>query len=228
MIGAAGLGENMSIADNQGVLIIGSGAVLKGQVRDAKRVEVHGYVDGGINANDVFIADDGKVSGQVRSVSAEVRGMVQGDVRVAELMTIKATGSVAGTMKYGRLIMEEGAELAAEVRNIPPAISGDLDLTVRKGRSVRITQSDLTAVDPDDRTADLSFEVTGARGGFITQAGAPGLAIQTFTQADLEAGRVHFAHDGGNAETASFNIVVTDKSGANSGLPKTVNVAVRT
>lgn len=213
--------------DHRGVLVVGQDAVLKGEVKNAKRVEVHGYVDGGVNANEVVIADQGKLFGSLRSEIAEVRGMVQGDVRVSQLISIKSTGSVAGNVKYGRLTMEEGADLAAQVRNIPPSISGDLDLTVDKGRSVRITRADLTAFDPDDKARDLTFEVTHAQGGFVTQTGAPGLAIQTFTQADLEAGRVHFAHDGGNAETASFNVAVTDKAGAKSGPAKTVNVAVR-
>ena len=215
------------MADTRGVLIIGSDAVLKGDVKNARRVEVHGYVEGGVAASDVVVHDGGRLFGSVKSDTAEVRGTLQGEVRVQNLISLKSTGSVTGNVKYGRLSMEEGAELTASVRNIPPSISGDLDLTVNKGRSVRITLADLSALDPDDKAADLTFSVSNARGGFVTQSGAPGLAVETFTQADLEGGRVHFAHDGGTAATASFDIVVADDDGATSGPAKTVHVAVR-
>ncbi len=215
------------MSDNRGVLIIGPDAVLKGDVKNARRVEVHGYIEGGVAADDVVVHDDGRLFGSVKSETAEIKGTLQGDVRVNHLIAIKSTGSVSGTVKYGRLAMEDGANLTATVRNVPPSISGDLDLTVNKGRSVRITLSDLSALDPDDKAEDLTFKVSNARGGFVTQSGAPGLTIETFTQADLEGGRVHFAHDGGEAVTASFDVIVADDDGATSGPAKTVNVAVR-
>ena len=215
------------MSDTRGVLIIGSDAVLKGDVKNARRVEVHGYVEGGVAAGDVFVHNDGRLFGSIKSETAEVRGTLQGDVRVNQLMAIKSTGSVNGTVKYGRLSMDEGASLSATVRNIPPSIAGDLDVTVNKGRSVRIMLADLSALDPDDKAENLIFKVSKARGGSVTQSSAPGTAVDTFTQADLESGRVHFAHDGGDAATASFDVIVSDNSGATSGPAKTVNVAVR-
>lgn len=216
------------MADNRGVLIIGTDAVLKGDVKNARRVEVHGYVEGGVAASEVIVHDEGRLFGKVKSETAEIRGTLQGDVRVNHLIAIKSTGSVSGNVKYGRLAMEDGANLTASVRNVPPSIAGDLDLSVDKGRSVRITLADLSAIDPDDKADALTFRVSNARGGFVTQSGAPGLAIETFSQADLENGRVYFAHDDGSAATASFDVIVADDDGATSGPAKTVNVAVRT
>jgi hypothetical protein len=43
----------------------------------------------------------------------------------------------------------------------------------------------------------------------------------------LAEGCVLFAHDGSDASSARFDVQVTDASGANSGKPQTVNVAVR-
>ena len=215
------------MADNTGVLVIGEDAVLKGEIKNARRVDVHGYVEGGVVADTVIVHENGRLFGTVKSETADIHGTLQGDVRVNHLVTIKSTGSVSGNVKYGRLAMDEGANLTAHVRNVPPSISGDLDLTVAKGRSVRITLSDLSALDPDDKAEALIFKVSNANGGVVTQSGAPGLAIDTFTQADLEGGRVHFAHDGGSAQTAKFDVVVADHDGATSGPAKTVNVAVR-
>jgi cytoskeletal protein CcmA (bactofilin family) len=215
------------MADTRGVLILGEGAVLKGQVTNGRRVEVWGYVEGGVTAAELVVQEGGKVFGNVRTDTAEVRGTLQGDVRVQQLFSLKSTGTAAGKIKYGRITMEEGAELSAHVRNIPPAIAGDLDLCVDKGRSVRITLADLNAVDPDDRPEDLTFSVSNAHGGFVFLAQAPDAAAATFSQADLAGGQVYFSHDGSDASKAQFDIAVTDAAGASSGPAKTVNVAVR-
>ena len=117
------------MAENTGVLVIGSDAVLTGIVKGARRVEVYGAVDGGLQAGDVTVRDGGLVSGWIKSETSTVEGTLKGDVRVQQLISIKSTGNVSGNVKYGRLAMEEGAELAASVRNVPPSIGGDLDLT---------------------------------------------------------------------------------------------------
>ncbi|MEQ1669639.1 MAG: polymer-forming cytoskeletal protein, partial [Hyphomicrobium sp.] len=118
------------MSDNNGVLVIGSEAVLTGTVSGARRVEVYGTIDGGVAAGDVTVRDGGKVSGWIKSDTSTVEGVLKGDVRVQQLITIRATGNVSGNVKYGRLAMDEGAELAASVRNVPPSSGGDLDLAV--------------------------------------------------------------------------------------------------
>ena len=215
------------MSENRGLLIIGEGAVLKGDVKSGRRVEIWGYVEGGVTASEVVVQEGGKLFGQVKSDSAEVRGTLQGDVRVQQLIAIKSTGVASGHIKYGRMSMEEGGELIANVRNIPPSIGGDLDLTVSKGRAVRITLADLNALDPDNKPEDLTFEISNTANGFVTLDTMPKQPVSTFSQADLESGRVYFAHDGSEAATAKFDVTVTDLSGASSGVAKTVNVAVR-
>lgn len=215
------------MSDHHGVLIIGEDAVLKGEVRNAKRVEVRGTLDGGVAADRVIVHEHGRLAGHMKSESAEVSGTVTGDIRVNHLIAIKSTGSVSGNVKYGRLAMDEGANLAAQVRNVPPSIAGDLDLTVSKGRSVRITTADLSAIDPDDAPENLTFKVSNALGGHLSRAQAPRIAIDSFTQAELAGGQVHFTHDGTDAPSASFAVVVADDDGATSGDPQTVKVAVR-
>ena len=215
------------MSDNRGVLVIGEDAILKGEIRNCREIEIYGYVEGKLDAGRVVVHPQGRLYGTVKVETADIAGEMQGDVRVKQLISIRQSGSVTGNVKYGRLAMEEGAELAATVRNVPPSLSGDLDLAVVKGRSVRITTADLTAVDPDDHAANLTFSVTNAAGGIITFASAPGQPVSTFTQADLEQGKVYFAHDGSANDTARFDVMVADKAGATSGKAQTVNVAVR-
>ena len=217
------------MADNQGVLIITEDTVIRGvrEMRNCRRLEVHGYVEGDVAARDVLVHKTGRLFGTVTTDTAEIHGTVQGDVAVKNLIDIRSSGNVSGNVKYGRLALEMGGNLTAEMRNVPPSVGGDLNLEVAKGHTVPITMQDVTAMDPDDAATDLKFTVTKAKNGFVALLSAPKRAVSTFTQADLEAGRVAFTHDGTNGGTAGFDIVVADHTGATSGAAKTVTVAVR-
>jgi cytoskeletal protein CcmA (bactofilin family) len=211
----------------QGVLVVREGTIIKGEIRNCRQMEVYGYVEGDVAADAVLIHKNGRCYGTVKTDSAEVHGDLQGTVVVKHLINIHASGSVSGNVQYGKLALAAGGSLSAEVRNVPPAVGGDLELTVGKGRTVPITLEDLHAVDPDDEAKDLTFTVSNGRNGFVALAGAPTRPATKFTQADLEGGRVLFAHDGTNTNVASFDIVVADKSGATSGAAQTVKVSVR-
>jgi cytoskeletal protein CcmA (bactofilin family) len=215
------------VAEQAGVLVVREDTIIKGEIRNCRQMEVYGYVEGDVATGSLLIHPNGQCYGTVKTESAEVRGTLQGTVVVKHLINIHDTGSVTGNVQYGALAMQPGGNLSAEVRNVPPTVAGDLDLSVTRGRSVPITLEDLHAIDPDDEAKDLVFTVTNPRNGFVTLAGAPGRPAAKFTQADLEGGRVSFAHDGTASATASFEVVVADHTGASSGKPQTVKVAVR-
>lgn len=210
-----------------GVLFVSADTAIKGNIRNCREVEIYGYVEGELIADRVLIHQGGRCFGTVKTESADVHGTLQGDVTVKHLINIRSSGDVSGKVQYGQLAMEIGGNLSAEVRNVPPALSGDLDLTVDKGRSVGISLQDLNALDPDDEAANLTFTVSRASSGFVALSSAPTRPVTRFTQADLQGGKVIFAHDGGDARTASFDVVVADRSGATSGAAQTVKVTVR-
>lgn len=214
--------------DRSRVLIIQQDTFLKGEIRNAGRIEVFGYVEGDIAGDLLVVQPSGRCFGNIKVDSADIHGTLQGDVFVRQLITIRGSGSVNGNVKYGRLAMEMGGNLTAELRNVPPSISGDLDLSVDKGKAVRLTLQDLSALDPDDTAEQLTFTVSHATNGFVTLVNDPARPVEAFTQADLERGSVLFRHDGTDGPLASFNVVVADRAGATSGAAQTVKVAVRT
>lgn len=207
--------------------VIQEDTVIKGEISNCEFIEIYGYVEGELSASRVLVRQGGKMFGTLRAGDAEVQGVLQGDIFVDKLIKIGSTGNVNGDVQYGQIAMDLGGELSAKLRNVPPEIKGDLDLTVKKGKAVRITLVDLQAVDPDDHAKDLTFSVSNARGGFIAHAKAPTTPVTTFTQADLEAGSVAFVHDGSNAAKAGFDVQVMDAKGASSGAPKSVTVNVQ-
>ncbi len=189
-------------------------------------MEIRGYFEGDLAAEEVLVQQGGTFYGTLKSDRADVAGSVQGEVFVKNLISIRSSGSVNGNVRYGQLAMEMGADLSAELRNVPPRLEGDLDITVRRGKSVVITTEDVTAVDPDDTPDHLTYTVSNPAGGWIALASAKGSAVSSFTQADIEAGRVLFVHDGRGGSTANFDILVADDSGGTSGQAQTVQVHV--
>jgi cytoskeletal protein CcmA (bactofilin family) len=207
--------------------IIQQDTVIRGEIRNGRRVEVHGYVEGELAAELVVIHPHGQVYGILRADAADVAGTAQGKMFVRNLMSIRSSGTVSGNVQYGQLAMEQGGNLSAELKNVPPSIGGDLHISVDRGRSAAITRYDLTALDPDDSATALVYSVSNARSGYLVLADAPQNPVSRFTQADVESGTVYYVHDGGAAAEGAFDVVVTDAAGATSGAPRTVAVSIR-
>ncbi len=220
-------GQSPAKSARQDCAIIAKDTVIKGEISKCACLKVSGYIDGIVHAGHVVIENDGKIFGTIKASSVEIRGTFQGEAHVSGLLDIGASGSVTGKIFYGQISMAQGAILSAEVRNIPPTLSGDLDITVTRGSSVTITTADLNAIDPDDDDDALTFNISNITGGHIAQSYAPTSAVTRFRQSDITAGKILFVHDGKPGNKASFQAVVTDASGAKSGKPQTVTIHVR-
>ncbi|MEZ5925440.1 MAG: polymer-forming cytoskeletal protein [Hyphomicrobiaceae bacterium] len=208
------------------VTLIRDDMIIKGSIRRCRQLEVHGYIEGEVEAGSLLVHESGRIFGKVRADNIEVLGTVQGDVVIKHLCHIRSTGTVAGSVLYGELAMESGGDLTADVRNVPPTLGGDFELAVDKGRAVRITTRDLTAYDPDDAPEHLTYMITNPRHGYVAIGGAS-RPVETFTQADLMGDRVLFVHDGSGGHEATFDVVVADKQGATSGEARRVTISVK-
>ena len=108
------------------------------------------------------------------------------------MCNILSTGAVTGDIEYGQLALESGGELSAELRNVPPTLSGDHEVNVAFGGSVTITAEDINALDPDNDASELTFEVSNIRNGFVSKSNAPDVSVTNFTQG-LIYGEVEYA-----------------------------------
>ena len=214
------------MATESGSAVIGEDLIVHGQIRNCNEIEVRGAVLGSIAAERVIIHPGGRVIGTIDAGSADVNGLLDGRVRVRNLISIGSGGAVHGDVRYGQLALAAGGDLAAEVRNMPPEIGGDFEVVVRSGRSVRLTSADLTATDAEDGGSALAYRISNAAHGFLAHSEAPAAAVETFTQADIAAGLVLFVHDGSGTSGVGFDVVVTDSQGASSGSARRVAVVV--
>jgi hypothetical protein len=81
-------------------------------------------------------------------------------------------------------------------------------------------------VDLDHAPAQLTYTVTTApQYGHLELTTAPGVAITSFTQADLDAGHLIYVHDGTATTSDSFTFTVSDPAGGTLGAT-TFTVAV--
>ena len=207
--------------------IISKEVVIEGEVvTTGGQLNVYGLINGHLNVKNLVIHQGGKVVGTTRADNILTHGLLQGEAEIKGLLDIAPTGTVNGHIVYGTLAVKEGGELSADVRNIPPTLTGDMKLTVTRGKAVRLTTNDISAFDPDDKPKNLKFTVSNAKNGRIVCLDRPKIAATNFTQAELEKGVIVFMHDGKQSLFASFDVLVTDKAGATSGAAKTVHVDV--
>lgn len=211
---------------SKGLMTIAADTTVTADIRGCERLEVAGYFEGDLIAEELIVHEGGHVYGSVRAGSADIRGTVQGTVVIRNLVSIRSTADVSGNLRYGSMAMEAGGSLSAEVRNVPPRLIGDFSVTVPRGGSVRLTPLDIAAIDPDNAPSELTFQVSNPRGGHVALGAAPDQAVSQFTQADLAAGAVVFRHDGSAGRRSAFDVTVRDAAGATSGAPRSVDVKV--
>ncbi|HET9208265.1 MAG TPA: cadherin-like domain-containing protein, partial [Burkholderiaceae bacterium] len=99
-----------------------------------------------------------------------------------------------------------GASITFTAINDAPVL-GAATLTVVEGQTVTLSPGDFNVTDPD--SAGFTFTISGLSGGIFQLSGAPGVAITTFTTAQLSAGQVQFVDDG-NETPPAFTVSAND------------------
>lgn len=116
--------------DNGGSkLIVGPNIKLKGvEIHDCDTLVVEGRVEATMVSRAIQIAESGAFSGKVDVDVAEIRGTFQGEMTARRKLVIHATGRVAGKIRYGKMLVQEGGEMSGDVSSLP----GNGDIQVAK------------------------------------------------------------------------------------------------
>ena len=101
--------------------------------------------------------------------------------------------------------------------NDPPIVTKAGGIAVLEGDTVAVTSDDLQVLDEDNSNAQLQFtfdaQPTDLTGEFRL-SGAALADTAHFTQADIDRGRISFAHDGGETLLDSIGFWISDNAGA--------------
>ena len=102
-------------------LIVGPEVKLKGaEILDCDTLVVEGRVEATMDSRVVRIAEYGAFVGKVSIDIAEIHGSFEGELTARSQLIIHSTGRVKGTIRYGRLVADEGCELCGDIAVLAP------------------------------------------------------------------------------------------------------------
>ena|GEM_PF-1593892 len=99
-------------------LMVGRGISLNGKISSCDRLIIEGNVEAELeNCRTVEVAESGTFKGAAEIAGAEISGRYEGSLTVRETLLIRATGRVSGTVRYGRLQIEDGGEINGDFKS---------------------------------------------------------------------------------------------------------------
>lgn len=106
-----------SAADSSGSkLTVGPNIKLKGvEITDCDTLVVEGTVEATMDSRVIQISQNGAFKGSAEIDIAEIHGEFSGTLTVRQKLVIYSTGKVNGKIRYGKLVVEEGGQLAGEI-----------------------------------------------------------------------------------------------------------------
>lgn len=105
-----------TLQESESRLTVGPHIRLKSvEITDCDTLLIDGAVEATMDLRVMQINERGSYTGTAAVDTAEIRGQFDGVLLVRETLVIHATGRVAGRIRYGRIVIEEGGQLAGDV-----------------------------------------------------------------------------------------------------------------
>ncbi len=97
-------------------LTVGPNIKLKGvEITDCDTLVVEGTVEATMDSRVIHIAENGAFRGSAEIDIAEIHGEFNGSLTVRQKLVIYSSGKVNGKIRYGKVVIEEGGQLAGEI-----------------------------------------------------------------------------------------------------------------
>jgi cytoskeletal protein CcmA (bactofilin family) len=88
--------------------------VIKGNITSQADFRIDGKLDGNVKTSGkVVIGKDGLIKGKVECVNADIEGNFNGELFVSELLSLKSSAKIEGTVNVAKLSVEPGATFNA-------------------------------------------------------------------------------------------------------------------
>ena len=98
-------------------LTVGPNIKLKGvEITDCDTLVVEGTVEATMNSRVIQIAEQGAFRGSAEIDIAEIHGEFNGNLTVRQKLVIFSTGKVSGSIRYGKIVIEEGGQLSGDIQ----------------------------------------------------------------------------------------------------------------
>jgi len=92
------------------VNLISQGTEITGDLKSTGDVRIDGVLNGNmVTKGKVVIGPTGRVKGEVECKNSEVSGLIEGKITVTQLLILKASSKINGTIVTDKLSIEPGA-----------------------------------------------------------------------------------------------------------------------
>ena len=92
------------------VNIIGIGTVITGDIQSKGDIRIDGTLKGAVKTTGkVVVGQSGTIDGDVECSSADIAGLLNAKITVAQLLSLKATAKLRGDLVTNKLAIEPGA-----------------------------------------------------------------------------------------------------------------------
>lgn len=101
---------------------ISKNTIFKGIIESQGNFRIDGEVDGELTTTGkVIIGPEGKITGKVKCVNADIEGVFEGHLEVQSSLCLKPTANVSGDVYIESLTVEPGAIFNANCRRMSSA-----------------------------------------------------------------------------------------------------------
>lgn len=95
---------------NSGFNLIVTGTKIIGNIESETNFRVDGFIKGDIIVNGkLIVGETGEIEGNIRCLTAEINGKVNGKIFVNDILSLKSTAHVTGEINIGKLSIEPNA-----------------------------------------------------------------------------------------------------------------------
>ncbi|UJH69018.1 polymer-forming cytoskeletal protein [Allomuricauda sp. SCSIO 65647] len=87
---------------------------IKGDITSEADFRIDGKLEGNVTTSGkVVIGKDGYIKGKVECVNADIEGKFNGELQVKDLLSLKSSATIEGTVSVSKLAVEPGATFNA-------------------------------------------------------------------------------------------------------------------
>jgi cytoskeletal protein CcmA (bactofilin family) len=111
-------------------LVVGPDIKMRGaEITDCDTLVVQGRMEATLDSRVLEITEHGVFQGTIAVDQATIHGRFDGELTVRKQLVIEGTGKVSGKIRYAKIRIQEGAELAGEISVLDKAQAANVSVT---------------------------------------------------------------------------------------------------
>ena len=102
-------------------LTVGRNIILNGEIRSCEKLVVDGTVEAKLEeAHSIVISSSGHFKGNADVNDADISGTFEGTLSAKNLIIIRKSGKIIGSLSYGRITIEDGGQVVGDMSCMSP------------------------------------------------------------------------------------------------------------